>query len=370
MLASKFLCPAQTAPSRDSLDIMIGQMILVGIGDIKTADDYSTIYREINKGKVGGIIIYQKNIGARNSTSKLKGLIERMQSYAPTPLFVSIDEEGGFVNRLKPKYGFFNTVSAQYLGKVNNKDTSRYYADRMSSQMKNLGINMNFAPVLDLNINPNNPIIGKIERSFSKNPKVASIHAKVFIESHLKHNIVPVVKHFPGHGSSKSDTHLGLTDVSNTWDVSEIFPYSTLLKSNSLDAIMTAHIINRRIDNSNTPCTLSKRAINDLLRGMLGYKGVVFSDDMQMGAIKNEFGTKTAIKLAINAGVDVLMFANNVHGYEVMTVTEMHKIIKNLVLNGEIKRSRIKESFNRIIELKRKIGILAEPFNLKINPDH
>lgn len=348
----------QVASFTDSLDIMIGQMVMVGVDDIQQISDYSKIYQHILRGEIGGVVLYQKNVSANNSKQKLKELINQLQSYARVPLFIGIDEEGGKVSRLKPKDGFPNNVSAQYLGKIDNLDSTIFYANQTASLLKELGINMNYAPVLDVNTNPSNPIIGKIKRSYSANPEIIAKHAEQVIIAHLENGVVPVAKHFPGHGSSTTDTHLGLTDVSKTWNDLELIPYKKLLQKELLDGIMTAHIINRKLDGDANPATLSPTIINEILRKEMNYQGVVFSDDMQMGAISNEYGTPLAIKMAINGGIDVLMFANNVTNFSKIDATQIHSIIKRLVEKNEIDRKKIENSYRRIIKLKRKVGIL------------
>ena len=340
-------------PTTDSLDIMIGQMIMIGIGNSKMADSLSTpIVEAIQNGYVGGVILYEKNISQINSQETLKQMIAKLQSYTKTPLFVSIDEEGGHVNRLKPKYGFPKSVSAQHLGEMDNMDSTRFYAQQTAKLLELYGINMNFAPVVDINLNTNNPVIGKKERSFSSDYKSVIEHAQEVINIHNQYEVIPVLKHFPGHGSSKTDTHLGITDITESWQIEELFPYTSLIDSNSVSVIMTAHIVNKSLDNNKLPATLSKKIIDELLREFMGYQGVVISDDMQMGAIKKEYGTKEAIKMAINAGIDLIMFANNVQDYEIITAQEIHHIIKTLVKEGHIKRERIEESYKRILKLK------------------
>ncbi|MEM9895079.1 MAG: glycoside hydrolase family 3 N-terminal domain-containing protein [Bacteroidota bacterium] len=348
----------QNEISEDSLDHMIGQMIMIGIGDMKIIESGDSIFSDIQNGRAGGIIIYEKNIASRNAKKRLSSLIDTLQASAPTPLFISIDEEGGLVNRLKPKYGFFQNVDAQYLGTINSLDSTRYYAKMTSSLLREIGINMNYAPVVDVNVNKESPAIGGLKRSFSDSFEIVSRHALEVIKEHDESNVVTVLKHFPGHGSSKTDTHLGITDVTDTWNFEEIYPYKSLLDSGAVRAIMTAHIVNATLDRSKSPATLSKKIITGILRNFLKYDGLVISDDMQMGAINNEYGMKEAIKLAINAGVDMLMFANNVENYNMVTGREIHKIIRELLDEKSIAREQIRSSYKRIMHSKATFKIL------------
>ena len=342
------LCQAQ----RDSLDIKIGQMIIMGLDNFNQLDTSEPMLADIRNGTLGNVIIYGKHINKKRPTKSLKEITTYIQEIADIPVFIGIDEEGGKVNRLKTRYGFSETRSAQYLGAMDNEDSTRYFAAASGRTMRSLGINMNFAPDLDVNVNPRNPVIGSKERSYSSDPKLVSKHAEFVVQEQSKTDVVNVLKHFPGHGSSTTDTHLGIADVSDSWKFEELFPYKDLMDRNLTPAIMTAHIVNKRLDDSSKPATLSKRIITDLLRGFMGYQGLVISDDMQMHAISKHFGFEEAIILSINAGVDMLMFANNTDLAQRTSPDQLHDMIKRNVILGKIPFNRIDESFQRIMKAK------------------
>lgn len=333
----------------DSLSIKIGQMILIGFADSKVDEK---VLNEIKEGKVGSIIIFEKNIPKTNSYMGLKKIVWTYQQAAPIPLFVSIDQEGGRVNRLKEKYGFPRSISAMYTGRDKNLDSVRFYSQSTAATLAGLGINVNFAPVVDLGSNPTNPIIAKVERAYSAHEDTVTMMAREVVKAHREVGVITSLKHFPGHGSSKDDTHLGIADVTNTWEEKELEPYRHLLKEGYIDAIMTSHIVNRKLDVRGLPGTLSDSILNGLLRKKLGYNGVVFSDDMQMHAITKHYGLEEAIRLAILAGVDIMTFSNNIMGSEVRTVDKVHSIIKKYVQDGVITQQRIDESYKRIMNLK------------------
>lgn len=347
-----FIIQYQFSLSQDSLDIKIGQMILIGFPQAKVDEK---VLEGIRNGKVGSVIFFERNIPAKNSYMELKKMTWTYQKAATIPLFIAIDQEGGRVNRLKEKYGFPRSVSASKLGKY-ALDSVRFYGETTAATLAGLGFNVNFAPVVDLATNPNNPIIAKIERPYSANPDSVVLFAQEFMKAHQKLGIVTVLKHFPGHGSSKDDTHLGLTDVTNYWTETELIPYKSLIDSARIDAIMTAHIVNKKLDDKALPGTLSKRIVTDLLRNSLHYNGVVFTDDMQMHAITKHFPLEESIKLAIDAGVDILTFSNNIQGSQEYTIDKVHGIIRKLVENGTISKERIDQSFRRITELKAKMS--------------
>lgn len=359
ILLSNFHVNSQSTDtlSIDSLDIMIGQMIISGVNDYAYINKKDLILEDIKNGLVGGVIIFKKNIAKKKSAEKLKYLIKTLQNAAPIPLFITIDEEGGKVNRLKPKYGFPKTVSAAYLGELDNLDSTSFYAQQTASTLSGLGINVNYAPDVDIAINPENPIIAGVQRSYSEDEKIVAKHAAQVVKSHRDNNIITVLKHFPGHGSSHTDTHKGITDVSDYWQFKELMPYKYLIDSGLADGIMSAHIVNKYLDENKLPATLSPIIITNILRGKLNYDGVIFSDDMQMNAISKEYGFEESIKMAILAGIDILIFANNVLGNEKIRPSEICVIIKDLVLSGTIKEERIKSSYKRIINLKRKYSI-------------
>ncbi len=353
---------SKTDPPKDTIDVMIGQMIMIGIGDFNMVDSDEEIFKEIKSGKVGGVVLYEKNILFESPKPELALLVDMLQKNSEIPLFISIDEEGGRVTRMKTRYGFPKNVSAQYLGDMDNIDSTRFYANQTATILNSFGINMNYAPVVDVNINTKNPVIGKLQRSYSEDYKKVIEQAFEVIDQHNKNGVVPVLKHFPGHGSSRNDTHLGLADVTETWQLEEMYPYSALIDSGVVKAVMTAHIVNKTLDDTKNPATLSKQIVTGMLREFLSFDGVIISDDMQMGAINNEFGLREAIKLSIEAGVDMLMFANNVSASNRISASTVHAIIKDLLFEGIITRERIFESYQRIIKLKAETGLCDEGY--------
>jgi len=329
-------------------------MILIGM---PKAEVDSTVLREVKTGKVGALIYFEKNIPKSSSAfAAFKKMSWAYQKAAPIPLFICIDQEGGKVNRLKEKYGFTRSITAAAIGKFKSMDSVQFYAEATAATLAGLGINVNFAPCVDVAVNPTNPVIVKAERSYSANEDSVTLFAREVVKQHRKFGIVTALKHFPGHGSSKDDTHLGLADVTNTWTDRELKPYRMLIESGDVDGVMTSHIVNKNLDHKSLPGTLSKPMLDSLLRKKLGFQGVIFSDDMQMKAIASNYGLEEAIKLAVNAGVDIMCFSNNIMGVENRTVDKVHDVIRNFVASGEISKARIDESFKRIMKLKKRIS--------------
>ena len=346
-----------------TLDEKIGQMLKVGFRGL-SVDENSPIVEDIRKYHIGGVVLFDYDVprdtALRNISSpgQVQNLVQDLQRFADIPLIIAIDQEGGRVARLKPRYGFEKSVSAQYLGSLQNADSTRKYAHQTGQTLSELGINTNLAPVVDVNINPENPVIGGIERSFSDDPSVVTRHARLYIETLHEYGIITTLKHFPGHGSSRDDSHLGVVDVTDYWKQKELVPYRNLIESGTADIVMTAHIFNAALD-STYPATLSKPIITGILRDSLGFNGVVMSDDLQMKAIRTEYGLKETIKMSIQAGVDILSFANN-SIFDAEIAAKAHGIINELVEEGSLSEGRIDQSYDRIMSLKRKYLLTKE----------
>jgi beta-N-acetylhexosaminidase len=295
---------------------------------------------------------YKRNI---KSPEQLAALDQELQdATCVPPLLISIDQEGGRINRLKPAYGFPPSYSQQYLGTLNDSDFTHECGETTARTLKSAGINLNLAPVVDLNVNPDNPIIGYYERSFSADPEVVTAHSLEVIQAHHELGVLTTLKHFPGHGSSTGDSHLGFVDVTDTWTPVELEPFGNIIDAGQADVVMTAHIFNANLDPV-YPATLSCATITGLLRIELGWDGVVITDDMGMGAITQYYGFETAVELTIKAGADILAYANNSSVFDPTIPARAFAVIKGLVEDGVLGESRIDESYRRIMRLKARL---------------
>jgi len=302
----------------------------------------------------GGVILFDRNIdgSVQNivSPEQLQTLTATLQGLSRTPLLIAVDQEGGMVCRLKERDGFLATRSAAQLSGAGLQATADH-SKQQAAQLAKMGINLNFAPVVDLNLNPENPIIARYQRSFGADPAAVVAHAQAFIGAHHQHRVACCLKHFPGHGSAGGDSHLGFVDVSNCWQPLELTPYRHLIDQGYADGIMTAHLINRQLDPSGTPATLSPLVIEQLLRRDFGFTGVVFSDDIQMRAISNGWGVVEAIQQTILAGVDMVVIGNNLDPREDVLTLGI-RAIQDLLDSGRIDTHRIKDSLARIKQFK------------------
>ncbi|MEI8186729.1 MAG: glycoside hydrolase family 3 N-terminal domain-containing protein [Chlorobiaceae bacterium] len=351
-----FSLPAYAGQQPDSLSIKIGQMLMIGFRGMSIGSA-PEIAADITRNRVGGIVLFDYDVPARSSSrnistpQQLSSLTLELQKLSTLPLFIAIDQEGGKVNRLKPARGFPASLSAEYLGRLNNPDSTTAAAAQTARTLKAMHITMNLAPVADLNTNPDNPVIGKLGRSFSDNPETVISNLKLTVSAYHNEGIISTLKHFPGHGSSATDTHRDFTDITASWSAQELEPYRILIAKGYNDAIMTAHVFNGKLDPV-YPATLSKSILTDLLRNKLGFKGVIISDDMQMKAIADHYGLETAVRLAIEAGVDVLLFGNNT-SYDPAIASKATEIIKSLIEQRIITPERIDQSYQRIMTLKK-----------------
>ncbi|MBN2842734.1 MAG: glycoside hydrolase family 3 protein [Sedimentisphaerales bacterium] len=333
------------------LDVRIGRMLMVGFRGCSIEAD-SPIVRDIQADHLGGVILFERDVllgsSRRNieSAAQLRQLTADLQEYAGGRLIIAIDQEGGRITRLKEKHGFEPSLSHQALGMRDDEQFTCEQARKIAEPLARLGINLNMAPVVDLALNPDSPVIARLERSFAADPAVVTRQARAYIKAHHELGIACCLKHFPGHGSARADSHLGLTDISDTWQEIELEPYSSLIASGGVDAIMTGHLYNSHLD-SKYPATLSRTTLTGLLREKMAYAGPIISDDLQMKAITSEFGLEQTVEQAVLAGVDILLFANNSE-YDPDIAAKAIAIIKNMLTRGLIDEKRIDESYRRI----------------------
>lgn len=337
-----------------TLDQKLGQLLLVGFRGTQV-DGNTEIQRAIREAHVGSVILFDYDATTRtrgrniNSPSQLARLTRDLKALAPHPLFISVDEEGGLVSRLHPRYGFRRKPKPSDLMGLGIR-RARQEMSALATELHQHGINLNFAPLADVNTNPQNPVIGSLGRSFSENPESVARMAGEFVDAQSRAGVISVLKHFPGHGSSHGDSHLGVVDVTETWSADELIPFRELIKQGKAPMIMTAHIYQRELD-PHFPATLSPAILTDLLRGELGFEGVIISDDMNMRAITDQFGREEAMVRALNAGVDLLLLGNNLD-YDSELALKAHAELKAAVRDGRLSLRRIDESVRRILTLK------------------
>ncbi len=341
-----------------TLQEKIGQMIMVGFELNDQAKD--TLMYDISHRNLGGILLFAYNLQNPNdfkepTDSQLRNLIKEqsrnLQAQAQTPLFLATDQEGGLVARLDENNGYQETYTNYQLGtEFNSEDSTRKQAALMAGWMAQAGLNLNLAPVVDVNVNPDSPPIGGLDRSFSSNEYTVFKHASWFIDEFHKQDIATSLKHFPGHGSSTSDSHLGITDITNTWQDRELDPFRFLIQAGYNDAIMTGHLFNSNWDDT-YPASLSEYAIKTILRDSLGFNGVVITDELFMKAISEHYGFDEAIVQVIKSDSDILLFSKNIYQDKSLPA-HVISLITQKINDGVIDEATIDASYNRIIALK------------------
>ena len=328
-----------------TLDEKIGQMIITGFNGSEYNDDMD---RLINEYKVGGVILFARNIEDSNQMIDLTRALQENNNNLP--LFISIDEEGGRVSRLPDDVEKF--PSAFTIGLINDQQTAYENGKEIGYTLKRLGINLDYAPVLDIYSNENNTVIG--DRAFSTEESIVSTMGIATMEGIEDSDIIPVVKHFPGHGDTEVDSHYGLPIVYKTLEELRNFEFIPFVKAieSGCDVIMVSHIILNEVDSIN-PASLSKIVISDLLRKDMGFDKVVITDDMSMGAITSIMSIEEACIKSIEAGCDILLLGN---AYE--EIEQVINSIKLKLYNGEISEEQINKSVKRILELKKKYNMM------------
>ena len=347
----------ETAEADDLLDRMIGQTIMVGFtGEGERDPGVRAVRDEIAKGLIGGVVLYPDNIRSARQLRLLTAYLANANSELVP--FIAVDQEGGRVQRLTPWTGHTHYPSAQKMGRdatLTPEAARRIYAE-MAKELAGSGINVNFGPVVDLSVNPWNAVIARRKRSFGADPDTVTSLARSFIAAHREANVVTVAKHFPGHGSSWSDSHKTLPDISRSWRESELQPYVTLAHDGLLDMVMVGHLYHPRFsDGEKLPASLSANAVHALRAdGYIGYHGVVVSDDMEMGAVRDRYGLEDRVIRALNAGVDLLVFSN-VKSRDTELGAKVHAIIAKAVRDGRIPLAKIEAAYERISLLKHRL---------------
>lgn len=348
--------PGPTETSEAVLRHKIGRMLIVGFRGT-TLPPSDPFMAAIASGTLGGVILFDRDqltrTAGRNITdpAQLAALTGALRSEAlkgPTraEFLIAVDQEGGRVARLNPGNGYPASRSAAELGALNDIERTTDAAILTAVTLSGAGIDVNLAPVVDLNLNPANPAIGALDRSYSADPAIVIAHASAVIQAEEGAGIRTAIKHFPGEGSGTGNTDRGIVDVTKTWTDVELRPFRELLAGGLPSAVMVGHIINGQFD-PDRPAALSKPTVTGLLRGQLGWNGVVISDDLQAAAITQAFGADEAVALAIEAGVDLLLFANQ-QVYDADIVEHVSDAVLGFVASGRITEDRLDESVGRI----------------------
>lgn len=343
--------PSSSAAAGPTLREKIAALLIVGFRG-STIEEADWVAAAIGDARLGGVILFDRDQatgGARNvvSARQVTRLVRDLRDAAGgRGLIVSIDQEGGIVTRLSPAHGFPAVESEADVGAAGNAGAASRWGHGIAGTLASVGINLNFAPVVDLNVNPKSPAIGALDRSFSADPDVVVAMATAEIEAHQAAGVRTTLKHFPGIGSSTTNTDFGVADVTKTWTRGELEPFRRLIAAGTADVVMAGHVVNGQLD-PDRPASLSRAVVTDLLRGDLGWAGPVVTDDLQAAAIDKAFGFDEAILLALAAGNDLLLLANQ-QVYDADVIGRVVDVVTAAVNAGRLPAARIDEAYGRV----------------------
>ncbi len=332
----------------------IAGLLVVGFRGLTLAD--APWVADALAGGLGGVILFDRDQltgGSRNvgSPAQVARLTRDLRAAAGNrAIAIGVDQEGGRVTRLGPAHGFPAVASEATIG-AGTTAAARTWAEGIAATLAAAGIDLNFAPVVDLDVNPSSPAIGALDRSFSADPDVVVRMAAIEVAAHRAAGIRTTLKHFPGIGSSTANTDVAFVDVTATWTRIELEPFQRLVAAGNADAIMVGHVLNGQLD-PDLPASLSPAVVSALLRGTLGWDGVVVTDDLQATAVLDAYGLEEAALLAIDAGDDLLLIANQ-QAYQPDVVERIVEAVADAVTQGRLAESRIDASLARIGRLFR-----------------
>ena len=355
-----------------------GRLLCVGLrGTEPGTDPFEADLAACRRAGVGGVILFDvdvpalrrlENAGEAPETAvrravrnvvdpdQLRRLVARVRDVLGPEVFVAIDQEGGRVARLTSRRGFADDPSARQFAAMNATDRAAS-ARRQAEQLAGLGIDLNFAPCVDLALEPANPVIDGLDRAFAADPATVTACAGTIVAAHRAAGVAACLKHFPGHGSSRSDTHLGTADVTDTWQREpELAPYRALAAEPGV-AVMVAHIVHRGLD-AEHPASLSPDIVSGLLRSEIGFAGVVVTDSIDMRAVADRYSYEAAAVQAVRAGADLVVDGFNLAERAEHPAPALAAALAGAFADGRIPGGdrRLEKSLQRLDRLRRQLG--------------
>lgn len=351
--------PSQPDSSEPAVEEMLASMLMFGF---RGANGENVFPDFPQAGLPFNFILFDRDVGENSSRNivspeQVRNLTDSLQKISGKGVFIGVDQEGGQVRRLKPQKGFQDLESAQKMGQENVAATLEK-ASALGGELRSLGINLDLAPVADVDSNPYNPLIGRLGRAFSSDPALVAAHALAFGQGLAKNRVVPALKHFPGQGCADKDNHIDSLDVSQCWNAdTDLLPFAEILKAGWPGMIMMGHISLKNLD-PDLPASLSANIVTGLLRQGLNWQGVIITDDLQMKGAMGGRSLKETVRLAIEAGNDILVFGNNIE-WDGELPRKVWQALTELQEEGLLSDARIRESWQRIFTLKKAYGIAS-----------
>lgn len=331
-------------------ETMIGQLLMVSFAGKAPDDEGVRAAREaLARGDIGGVIYFRHNVG---SAADVRAVNEAFRTAnADYPAMIAIDQEGGAVTRLKPSEGAPGTPSAREVAQGSVREAARRY-EAMASTLADLGFTVNFGPVVDLEVNPDNPVIARFGRSYGADPDEVVKYARTFVEAHREAGVATALKHFPGHGSTTGDSHEGAIDLDPTWSRVELVPFAEMIASGDADMVMLGHLDLAGLTGpDDLPASLSPRTIDEFLRGTLCYGGLVISDDLHMDAVSARWSAPEAARLMIAAGGDIVLLSLPVGGPD-GAIAAVREALVEEARRDEAFADRLRHAYARVVHHK------------------
>src|SRR5512135_433778 len=342
--------PSVSPSPSPSLGLMVAGLMVVGFRGLRLGDA-PWLRSALAESGLGGVVLFDRDQltgGERNvaSPAQVAALVGEIRAAAGgRHAIVSVDQEGGVVTRLSPTHGFPAVASEATIGR-GTVAGARRWGQGIAATLRAAGIDLDLAPVVDLDVDPRSPAIGALGRSFSADPAVVVAMATAEIEALHAAGIRTTLKHFPGIGSASTNTDFGVADVTATWTRAELEPFRRLVAASLADVVMAGHVVDRDLD-PRYPASLSPAIVTGILRGELGWHGPVITDDLQAAAITKAFGGDEAVLLALEAGDDLLLFANQA-SYDPGIVARVVDTVVAAVGSGRLPESRVREAWERV----------------------
>ncbi len=344
--------PAGTVPDL-SLEIKVGQLIMAGVAGTSVSDDARYLIDELH---IGNVILMGRNVESPRQILALTTDLQRCAlASLGIPLLIATDQEGGQVQRLKPRAGFMPMPDAATVGTCRRPEAIRRYARAVGKELRAVGIQAAFAPVLDVGDNPDNPVIGRLNRSFGPTPRQVVRAAIPFLQGLHDAGVMAGGKHFPGHGSTSQDSHFSLPSVPKDREalaITELPPFRRAIEA-GIEMLLTAHVTYPALDPSDDPATISAPILGGLLREELGFAGLIVTDGLEMDGIRGLMPLGEAAVRAVEAGVDVVLCVRQ-HPVRGDAIEEIRDSLVEAAVSGRLSAARIEQSFQRVVELKRR----------------
>ena len=334
-------------PSILPLEQRIGEMLLMGfIGSTPETDGAGQIADHLAHGRIGGVLFLRHNVRSREG---VEGLTARFREIAPKA-WMAVDQEGGLVQRLSRDLGYTAIPRALIVAESDSVDQAKSVYSGAAGEFVAAGFDLNLAPVADLN-DPENAVIGIHGRSYGENGETVAAYAGAFIEAYEEAGVVCAIKHFPGHGHSRGDSHAGFVDITETWSEAELDPFRRLIEAGDAKLIMGGHLTNRQLDPTGVPITFSAPVIEGLLRGQMGFAGAVMTDDLDMAAIHANYSQRESVLRSIEAGNDIIMLSNSA-APDPELPQRVVGWVGEAIAEGRLTEARIDQSVARIAALR------------------